>query len=235
MALLILLAILTVCAALPQDMSDKMFTLPQESNTAYARLTTSRQSLGEVTVCLRTFSDLARDFSLFSLATPTIYNDFLIYRSAENNGIEMWVRNERMAFRGLDLKPNTWHSVCSTWDSVSGLVQVWLDGKPSVRKYISSGSSISGPIIIILGQDQDSHGGGFVTSESFVGMMSDVHMWDYTISPCEIRHYTDKLSFTPGNVLDWGALSFQTNGRVVIEDKQRDCFQASTANLSVNH
>lgn len=224
MALVLLLVMLTVCAALPQDMSDKMFTFPQETNTAFVRLTTSRQSLRAVTVCMRTFSDLARDYAPFSLATPSVHNDFLIFRSETLNAIQVFVRDQVITFRGLDFKPNTWHSLCSTWDSVSGLTQLWLDGKPSSRKYISSGSSISGPIIITIGQEQDSHGGGFDIKQSFVGMMSDVHMWDYTISPCEIRRYTDNLSFTPGNVLDWEALSFQTNGRVLIEDKQRGCF-----------
>ncbi len=72
-------------------------------------------------------------------------------------------------------------------------------------------------------QDQDSHGGGFAIGDSFAGMMSDVHMWDYTLSPCEIQNYTNDLSFTPGNVLNWGALSFQTTGRVLIENKQNAC------------
>ncbi|KAK5608442.1 hypothetical protein CRENBAI_025371 [Crenichthys baileyi] len=85
-------------------------------------------------------------------------------------------------FEGLDLKLNKWHSICATWDSTSGVVQLWLDGEPSNRKFASSGSNINGPIIVALGQDQDTHGGGFDAKQSFVGMMSDVHMWDYKLS-----------------------------------------------------
>uniref|UniRef100_A0A8C9XYF3 Pentraxin family member n=1 Tax=Sander lucioperca TaxID=283035 RepID=A0A8C9XYF3_SANLU len=123
-------------------------------------------------------------------------------------------------FIGHDYKVNTWQSICSTWDSVSGLGQLWLDGKPSSRKFISSGSNISGPIIIVLGQEQDTHGGGFDIKQSFVGMMSDVHLWDHILSPCEIQNYMHHLNFAPGNVLNWRALEFQTTGRVLIEDKQ---------------
>ncbi len=54
-------------------------------------------------------------------------------------------------------------------------------------------------------------------------MMCDVHMWDYILSPCEIQHYVDDLNFTPGNVLNWRALEFQTSGRVLIENKQMTC------------
>uniref|UniRef100_UPI0037E944A4 C-reactive protein-like n=1 Tax=Semicossyphus pulcher TaxID=241346 RepID=UPI0037E944A4 len=222
MAWFLLLVMLTVCAAASQDLSGKMFTFPQETNTAHVRMSTSREDLRAVSVCLRTFTDQSRDHALFSLATPSKTNDFLIYRGVANNEIHMLVRNNFIAFKGLDFKPNTWHSICSTWDSVSGLVQVWLDGKPSSRRYITSGSSINGPIVIVFGQDQDTHGGGFDIKQSFVGMMSDVHMWNYILSPCQIQSYTQELYFTAGNVLNWRALSFQTNGRVLIENKQ-DC------------
>ncbi|MED6275580.1 hypothetical protein CHARACLAT_027953, partial [Characodon lateralis] len=110
--MLLLLLLVTSCSAIPNDLSNKMFTFPQETNTAHVRLTTSRQNLRAVTVC-------------FSMVTN---------------------------FEGLDFKLNKWHSICATWDSTSGLVQLWLDGEPSNRKFTSSGSNINGPIIVALGQ-----------------------------------------------------------------------------------
>ncbi|XP_035528322.1 C-reactive protein-like [Morone saxatilis] len=154
MALLLLLAMLTVCAAVPQDLSGKMFTFPQQTNTAHVRLTTTRQNLRAVTVCLRSITDLRRTHSLFSLATPSAFNDFLIFKTAPSDEFHLYVRDKSVPFVGNDYKINTWHSVCSTWDSTSGVVQLWLDGKPSIRKFVSSGSNINGPIIIVLGQVQ---------------------------------------------------------------------------------
>ncbi|XP_031156094.1 C-reactive protein-like [Sander lucioperca] len=220
MALFLLMVMLTACAASPQDLSGKMFTFPQQTNSAHVRLTTSRQVLSAVTVCFRSFTDLRRDHSLFSLATPAFDNEMLIFNGASNNKYDFWINNKNVDFIGHDYKVNTWQSICSTWDSVSGLGQLWLDGKPSSRKFISSGSNISGPIIIVLGQEQDTHGGGFDIKQSFVGMMSDVHLWDHILSPCEIQNYMHHLNFAPGNVLNWRALEFQTTGRVLIEDKQ---------------
>ncbi|XP_051261825.1 C-reactive protein [Dicentrarchus labrax] len=223
MALLLLLAMLTVCAAVPQDLTGKMFTFPQQTNTAHVRLTTTRQNLRAVTVCLRSFTDLRRTHSLFSLATPSAFNDFLIFKNAPSDEFGLYVRDKHVTFVGNNYKINTWHSVCSTWDSTSGVVQLWLDGKPSIRKFVSSGSNINGPIIIVLGQEQDTHGGGFDAAQSFVGMMSDVHMWDYTLNPYEIQKYAEHLNYTPGNVLNWGRLEFQTINRVLIEDRQKTC------------
>ncbi|XP_076593302.1 C-reactive protein-like [Chaetodon auriga] len=221
MDFLLLLALLTACAASPQDLSGKMFTFPEETNTANVRLTASKQDFSAVTVCLRSITDLTRNHAIFSLAMPSADNGFLIFKSSTRDVIDLSVGNKEVEFGAQDYKLNVWHTVCSTWDSASGLVQLWYDGKPSIRKFVG-GSKITTPIVI-LGQEQDSHGGGFDSKQSFVGMMSDVHMWDYTLSPCEIQRYVDDLNFTPGNVLNWRALVFQTAGRVLIEDKQVTC------------
>ncbi|GAA6227079.1 C-reactive protein-like [Lates japonicus] len=201
-----------------------MFTFPQQTSTAHVRLTTSKQDFSAVTVCLRFFTDLRRDHSLFSLATPSNDNDFLIFKSGANDEIALYIRGNHAGFGGQEYKLNMWHSICSTWDSASGVAQLWLDGKPSSRKFFSSGSNIRGPIIMVLGQEQDSHGGAFDINQSLVGMTSDVHMWDYVLSPCEIHNYMDELNFTPGNVLNWRMLDFQIVGRVLIEDQQKICY-----------
>ncbi|XP_028985204.1 serum amyloid P-component-like isoform X1 [Betta splendens] len=217
------LVMLPACAAGLQDLSGKMFIFPQQTNKAHVRLTASKQDFSSVTVCHRSFADLTREHALFSLSTSSISNDFMIQWDDKNKEIEPHIRDQKVEYGGQDFKLNMWHSVCTTWDSSSGLVQVWIDGQPSVRKYIISGSSISGSTIIILGQEQDSHGGGFDINQSFVGMMSDVHMWDYVLSSCEIQKYVDELNFTPGNVLNWKALDFQIVDRVLIEEKQSSC------------
>lgn len=72
-------------------------------------------------------------------------------------------------------------------------------------------------------QEQDSHGGGFDAQQTFIGMITDVHMWDFVLSPCEIQRFVDDLNFTPGSVINWRALQYETIGKVVVEDKQGMC------------
>ncbi|XP_074540105.1 female protein-like [Halichoeres trimaculatus] len=223
MALLLLLWMLTVCAAEPQDLIGKVLIVPQHSPYSYLEVSPSNWKFDAVTLCMRIFLEPGRAHVMFSLATPAVPHDFLILKGPEDEVIQMYVRNEATSFRFLDIHPNRWNTYCATWDHISGLGQLWLNGNPSIRKYISSGSSISGPPSIILGQKQDNYGFGFDPSQSFVGMMTDVHMWNYTISHCEIKRYTEGQLFTPGNVLNWGALDFQTSGRVLIEEKQTVC------------
>ncbi|XP_060937266.1 female protein-like [Limanda limanda] len=223
MIVLLVLAMLTACAAVIEDLSGRMFTFPQQSNTAHVKLNVTQQELSVVTVCHRSFTDLKRSHALFSLATSSNSNDFLIFWDEATKEMMPHIRDLRVEYRGFDYKPNRWHSICTTWDSKSGLVQVWFDGIPSIRKFISSGSNIRGTMMIILGQEQDSHGGGFDIKQSFVGMMSDVHMWNYVLSSCKIKNYVDEYQFTPGNLINWHALDFQIVDKVLIEDKWNSC------------
>ncbi|XP_061565844.1 C-reactive protein-like [Cololabis saira] len=221
----LLLAMLVVCASALEDLSGKMFTFPAETNSAHVKLITTKHHFSAVTVCHRSITDLKREHSLFSLATPSFDNDFLIFWQESTQNFIPFIRNKLVGFGSFVYKPITWHSICTTWDSTSGLMQMWVDGQSSIRKFISSGSNISGQTLIILGQEQDSYGGGFDSKQSFVGMMSDVHMWDYTLSPCEIQNYMNSQSFTPGNVLNWKALDYNIVGNVLVE-KQSLCLNS---------
>ncbi|KAG7247261.1 hypothetical protein CRUP_014444, partial [Coryphaenoides rupestris] len=219
---LLIVLMLIECTAAVQDLTGKMFSFTQDSKTDHVKLIAAKDDVKAITVCLRSFTDLTRNHGLFSLATPSFANGFLIFKKSTSDQVEINVRNKAMTVSSQEYKLNTWQSVCSTWDGTTGLVQLWLDGKPSSRKYCSEGT-IRSNFVIILGQEQDSHGGGFDAQQTFIGMISDVHMWDFVLSPCEMQRYVDDLNFTPGNVLNWKALQFETIGKVVVEDKQGPC------------
>uniref|UniRef100_A0A8C6NZ42 Pentraxin (PTX) domain-containing protein n=1 Tax=Nothobranchius furzeri TaxID=105023 RepID=A0A8C6NZ42_NOTFU len=75
-----------------------------------------------------------------------------------NKNMECIVKNHESLYGELDNKPNMWLSLCTTQDSGSGLVQLWLNGKP-VRKFLLSGGAIQAPSTTILGPEQDTRGG----------------------------------------------------------------------------
>lgn len=222
--LVILISNAQTAKAAIQDLSGKMFIFPQQSKTAHVKLAAPQKTYSAITVCHRSFTDLKRDHALFSMSTPTNANEFLIFYKFSSNEMQPHTKTESVSYGGLDYKPNTWHSICTTWDGASGLVQLWFNGRPMAKKYsiLQAGRS-TGTTSIILGQEQDNHGGGFDINQSFVGMIADVHMWDYVLSTCEIQKYSAERSFTPGNVLNWAALDFQIRERVLIDDKQMFC------------
>ncbi|XP_025767408.1 C-reactive protein [Oreochromis niloticus] len=98
-----------------------MFTFPEETDTAHVKLLTTKQDLSAVTVCLRSFTDLRRIHLIFSLATASAFNDFLLMKQAEGDLLYLWVRDKEAEFPLQDYKLNTCNSICSTWNGTSGL------------------------------------------------------------------------------------------------------------------
>ncbi|XP_027034884.1 serum amyloid P-component [Tachysurus fulvidraco] len=218
--LLVLVSVLLLTTAERQDLSGKMFTFPVESNSHHVLLSPELNKIFfTITVCLRTFSDISRAQSLFSLSLPSTDNGFLIYKPKQ--GVYMLnILGTDVTFWGLQDELNVWNSVCATWDAGTGLSQLWVNGIPSSRKGIKAGSSLIGTPKIVLGQEQDSYGGKFDTAQSFVGMLTDVHMWDSVLSPVQIAYYTSGGQFQPGNVLNWNSLEFTRNGYMIVESKE---------------
>uniref|UniRef100_A0A8C8ER49 Pentraxin family member n=1 Tax=Oncorhynchus tshawytscha TaxID=74940 RepID=A0A8C8ER49_ONCTS len=153
----------TMCWAVPQDLSGKMFTFPKESDSDHVGLIPKEENYPSVTVCLRYFTDVKRAFSIFSMATPTSTNDFLLFKES-NGDMELHVRYVGSTFTGLPDEQNMWMALCGSWDSVTGLSQIGY----------TAGSVLNGKPIIILGQEQDSYGGNFDKGQSFIGQLSVV-------------------------------------------------------------
>ncbi|TSK18014.1 Serum amyloid P-component [Bagarius yarrelli] len=200
-----------------------MFTFPVASNRNHVRLIPleNKSNFTAITVCLRAFSDLSRSQVLFSLALPTTPNAFLIIKPKQGN-YELFVGGQNVEFWGLQDELNVWNSVCATWDGKTGLSQLWINGNPSTRKGFSRLGSLSGHPKIILGQKQDSYDGGFDIEQSFVGMLTDVHMWDSVLSLAEIAQYMHDELYQPGNILNWDSLEYSKTGYVI-----NDCVKST--------
>ncbi|XP_061632367.1 serum amyloid P-component-like [Phyllopteryx taeniolatus] len=217
--LLVPLMLIASCCAETRDLSGKVFVFPRETSKDHVKLMTPKTSFSAVTVCLRFLTDLTRNYGLFSLATPAISNDLVLFKINTDDVMRFHARDGGTDFLSLSFPPNSWHTMCSTWNSENGVAQLWVDGKPTVKRFVHSGQRISGKPITILGQEQDTYGGGFDATQSFIGMISRLHMWDYVISPNEIQRYEEDSNFTPGNVFNWRALDFEITGNILVEDE----------------
>ncbi|KAM9353470.1 C-reactive protein-like [Symphorus nematophorus] len=216
--LLLLTLMFATCCAVPKDLSGKVFVFPRESNRDHVKLLTSKSKFSSVTTCLRFQTDLTRNYGLFSLATSTHSNDFVLFKINSDDVIRMHARDGGTDFLSLSFAPNTWHSMCATWNSENGLAQLWVDGKASVKRFIHTGA-ITGSPITMLGQEQDTYGGGFDAAQSFIGMITKVHMWDQVLTAAEIKRYMDNKHFTPGNVFNWANLDFEITGQIFVENE----------------
>ncbi|XP_040203122.1 C-reactive protein-like [Rana temporaria] len=196
----------------PQHLQSKVFVFPKETDTDHVILrSTITRPLQEITVCLHSYTDLSRPYTLFSLATPGKDNAFVIDFQPPNI-CSVSINQELTSFR-TDSESLAWRHICVTWDSNTGVVQLWVNGKLYPRRGSMKGSSIAAETSIVLGQEQDSFGGKFDEKQSLVGEISDVHMWDYVLTPEDIsgRH--------KGNVINWLSLYCEIKGEVHIQPK----------------
>ncbi|XP_036778568.1 C-reactive protein [Manis pentadactyla] len=210
------LLVLSLPSAFSQrDLWRKAFVFPKESDNSFVTLSAQLQEpLRAFTLCLHVYTDLTRGYSIFSYATRTQPNEILFFK--ENSGVySVAVGGAAVVFKPPALSPAPLH-MCVTWESVSGIVELWVDGKPMVRRSLRKGYSVGTEASIILGQEQDSFAGSFDKNQSLVGDIGDVNMWDSVLSPDEISTIYAGGKLNP-NVLNWGTLKFEEHGEVFIK------------------
>ncbi|XP_073493822.1 jeltraxin-like [Phyllobates terribilis] len=198
-----------------EEAADKtIMVFPKQSTTDYVTLNAWGKPLQKITVCLRSYTELTREHSLFSLAMHNKHNAFLIYPVPPNK-ISISINNEDIYFI-VDPEVLNWKHTCVTWNAATGLLQLWINGKRYPRRVTTSRSAIGPVMSVILGQEQDSFGGGFSAGQSFVGELCDVNMWNYVLSSKDITAYLSNNYNACGNIYNWASGKYIVKGDVSV-------------------
>ncbi|XP_047666997.1 pentraxin fusion protein-like [Tachysurus fulvidraco] len=190
---------------------------PQETDTAYVQLTPKKPlNLQAFTLCMRVASELnnKRETILFAYRTSQA-DELNVWQ--ENGVYALYLRSshECVTFKLPPLSVVPIH-LCLTWESTTGVTVFWVNGQRTMLKIYRRGFSVSPGGAIIIGQDLDSLLGSFDKNQSFVGEITDVHMWDSFLGAGQIKQlYEDQCHAPRGNVLDWNSLEYKINGNVV--------------------
>ncbi|KAJ7377522.1 Neuronal pentraxin-1 [Desmophyllum pertusum] len=88
----------------------------------------------------------------------------------------------------LVLMMGQWHHICFTWSGDNGYYEFFKDGVSvgSGSGFYKGGHITSGGPTMI-GQDQDTVGGGFDAAQAFVGDVAQVNVWDTVLSESDIK------------------------------------------------
>ncbi|XP_038017939.1 mucosal pentraxin-like isoform X2 [Motacilla alba alba] len=197
------------------DLGSSVFVFPRESQSAHVQVTaTLEKPLNNFTVCLKSYTDLTRPYSLFSYATRKQSNEILLFKPKPGQ-YDFNVGNKFLSFTVPEVVGGVEH-VCVSWESSTGIVRFWFNGKPWPRKGLQKGYTVGVPASILLGQDQDSFGGGFDAQQSFVGEISSVYMWDMGISTLEA---VSAMYDTPGQtpIFGWKNFPYKIVGEVYLK------------------
>ncbi|KAG5851977.1 hypothetical protein ANANG_G00057570 [Anguilla anguilla] len=165
-------------------------------------------SLPSFTVCLRHMSEHQEGQTFFSLSLGSISVASLSLNGSGGH-LMLTVGGYFETFQRFFLVSPVnmpWTGLCSTWMSSSGMAQLWMNGMTSVRKGIWRNQVFTGqPVLTIYG---------------LVGQVTDVHVWNYVLSPATIASYSKGSAVAEGTVLSWRKAQYNSGGYVILEPMQ---------------
>ncbi|KAI8513949.1 hypothetical protein Bbelb_082730 [Branchiostoma belcheri] len=179
----------TLGKVVPVDSEKIIFPGPRDVDD-YARMeTTLSEDLTSFTLCVHMRSNMASNKQISLLH------------------IQRTIQGVRMA--DPPVWDGEWHTICTTWENSDGVWQLYADGDLTTSgSGFRVGERVRRGGTWILGQDQDRVGGGFEASQSFIGELSKVNLWDRVLSPAEIAA---DCSYH-GNVIDWDTTDIRVLG-----------------------
>jgi hypothetical protein len=141
------------------------------------------------------------DYSIFSYATADSQNEFGVI--VEGDVIRITLNNSTFETGNIvasDMADGTWHFVAITWEQT--VANVYFDGvlagapvqtAAGFEVLGGSGQPVTGPLslrpggVLILGQDQDGLNTGFMGTQSLIGGLDEVAIYDRVLSNAEIQ------------------------------------------------
>ncbi|KAM8870624.1 neuronal pentraxin-2 isoform 1-T4 [Spinachia spinachia] len=190
-------------------------SFPMRTNYMSGRVKrTLMQEIFALTLCLWIKAGVAPGLGTpFSYSAPGQANELVLIEWG-TNPMELLIDDKAVTLP-LSLEGGEWHHVCVTWSTRDGQWEAYQDG---VQK--GSGVDLSPwhPIkpggVFILGQEQDTLGGRFDATQSFVGEMSDVHMWSHVLTASDIYSLASCGSHLRGDVIAWSEAEVELFGGV---------------------
>ena len=189
---------------------DRALKFPEEVSTSnyvklnpdFSRATTS------VTVCtwMKKYLDPRVQHIWFSYAMFGRYNELMLsdyYHNAVGNSVYM-------LWTDLVLLKNEWYHFCVGWSASSDRMDFYVNGV-LVQTEATSISSIGAGGTLVIGQDQDSLGGGFDKNQAFGGELYQLNVFSRKLRVEEIAamYFDGRCSSLPSTLVHDVVLSWE--------------------------
>ncbi len=110
-----------------------------------------------------------------SYAVTGTDNEFLIFNV---NSLQIWIQGTPFS-TGEDVADGTWHHVAVTWAKSDGIIKLYVDGTLTDTSGANHKDfSLEAGGSLVFGQEQDTVGGDFQTSQICDCTMDEVRIWD---------------------------------------------------------
>ncbi|MCG8504601.1 MAG: cadherin domain-containing protein [Sphingomonadales bacterium] len=128
-------------------------------------------------------ASMSGDRAILSLASPSNPDEILI---SQPDNLNVTIGGTQIS-TGVSLTAGELHRLTVSWDNTAGDLKIYDNGQLVYETTgFRTGYSLSGSTILVLGQDQDSYGGGYDPAESFSGEYYRAKIWDRTLTAAEV-------------------------------------------------
>ena len=124
------------------------------------------------------------------------------------------------SFTSTNLYDDAWQHLCLTWENTRGVTKLYKDGQftEQVTNHATKNYALKAGGFLVLGQEQDSIGGGFDRNQTLHGRLASVNMWDKVLSESDIAAQYTNCSVPYGSLLNWCVFKNLTHGNVAVEE-----------------
>ncbi|KAF1379269.1 hypothetical protein PFLUV_G00174330 [Perca fluviatilis] len=207
---------------------DSMLFFPSASAENYVTFFRTLPDLPELSVCLWLRVEASHVGTLLSYATDDNDNQLVLYgrnssassasfSSSSSSSQASYASSSSSSSSSLDfvigdpiyrrlpaspLLDARWHHVCVLWSSIQGHFWHYSDHRlTSSGSNFRKGWEIPGGGSVVLGQEQDTVGGGFDPAEGFAGQVAGFRVWSRVLSPSEVEGVAEGRGVPRGVVL----------------------------------
>ncbi|KAK2528365.1 neuronal pentraxin-1 isoform X1 [Columba livia] len=188
-------------------------TFPLRTNYMYAKVKKSLPEMYAFSICMWIKSNASPGMGTpFSYAVPGQANELVLIEWG-NNPMEILI-NDKVAKLPFVINDGKWHHICVTWTTRDGVWEAYQDGTQTGNgENLAPYHPIKPQGVLVLGQEQDTLGGGFDATQAFMGELAHFNVWDRKLSPGEVYGLaTCSAKALSGNVIAWAEANIDIYG-----------------------
>ncbi|XP_015748811.1 PREDICTED: neuronal pentraxin-2-like isoform X1 [Acropora digitifera] len=139
------------------------------------------------------------------------FNEILVEKMS---AIQLLI-NEQAVKTNVSVNDGKWHHVCTSWESADGSWNLYKDGSlEACGSRLKTGYKTKTDGILTIGQEQDAFGGRFDSTQSYIGELTGLNIWNRVLSPNEIANMSKSCHLEEGNVKKWSDFKVGIRGNV---------------------
>uniref|UniRef100_A0A803JJA6 Pentraxin n=1 Tax=Xenopus tropicalis TaxID=8364 RepID=A0A803JJA6_XENTR len=198
------------------DLTNTSLMFPKESDTNFVNLLPDKaMSLRAFTLCMKLLLNVPENRETILFSYRTLHYDELNLWIERDGRIGLYMSGDGLIFPRMKFK-DEWNHLCVTWESKRGRTELWMNGRRSATKVYRRKHTVRSGGLVLLGQDQDSFGGGFDKTQSYLGQIKDLQMWTKVLPLRSLKSLFKGREIQNGNIFDWSSLSYIVRGNVTI-------------------